>query len=59
MFKIILLILGVALSHSWTQLTLVDCQVQIGGYKGLYKSFSGNYYVFTFDSYCPYSYTIK
>jgi hypothetical protein len=59
MKKLILLLALVSQGYSYTQLTLVDCQIVIGGYKGIYKSFSGEYYVLSFRGYCPYSYIIK
>jgi len=49
----------VSQGYSYTQLTLIDCQIVIGGYKGIYKSFSGEYYVLNFRGYCPYSYIVK
>ena len=55
----IIILLGLSLAHSYTQLTLVDCQIKIGGYQGLYRSFSGEYYTLNFRTYCPYTYTIK
>ncbi len=56
---LIIILLGLSLAHSYTQLTLVDCQIKIGGYQGLYRSFSGEYYTLNFRTYCPYTYTIR
>lgn len=51
-------------AFSFGSLQLIDCQYKYLGYQqgskyvGLYKSYSGKYYTITFDSYCPYSYSL-
>ncbi len=59
MKKLILLLALVSQVYSYTMLNLLSCDLELGGYRGVYKSFSGQIYVMKFQNYCPYTYTIK
>jgi len=59
MKKVILLLALVSQGYSYTMLNLLSCDIELGGYRGVYKSFSGEIYVLKFSTYCPATYTIK
>ena len=59
MIKYLLILLLVAESYSYTFLTLVDCQIELGGWRGVYKSTAGEYYELKFRDYCPSYYEIR
>ena len=59
MKKVILLLALVSQGYSYTMLNLLSCDLELGGYRGVYKSFSGEIYVLKFSTYCPTTYTIK